>query len=152
MSGSASVHIKRSPVAEDRAGAGAWSGFLPAMRVPRATLFVAVLHFVTDADRPYSAVAEFRERVSAGSYLAISHITRDETSPEVIATIESVYSHASAPAVFRIKDEIRAFFRGFSLVQPGLVEVSNWRADNRRPKNPPALRSLCGVGRKERTP
>jgi S-adenosyl methyltransferase len=115
---------------------------------PVGVLFVAVLHFVTDADNPYDAVAAFRDRVPCGSYLAISHITRDGTAPEVISTIESVYALASAPAVFRTRNEIGAFFGGYTLVKPGIVEVSDWRANGKRTAEPPALRFLGGVGRK----
>jgi hypothetical protein len=107
-----------------------------------------VLHFVTDADHPYDAVAAFRDRVPAGSYLAISHITRDGTAPGVISAIEGVYARASAPAVFRTRDEIGAFFGGCSMVEPGIVEVPDWRAHGRRPANPPVLRFLGGIGRK----
>jgi hypothetical protein len=115
---------------------------------PVGMLFAAVLHFVTDADHPYDAVAAFRDRMPSGSCVAISHITRDGTAPEVISAIERAYARASAPAVFRTRDEIGAFFGDYSLVKPGIVEVSDWRANGRRPAEPPALRFLGGVGRK----
>ncbi len=113
---------------------------------PVGLLFVAVLHFVTDMDNPHDAVAAFRDRVPPGSYLAVSHIASDGTAPEVISAIENVYARSSAPAVFRTRDDIGAFFGGFHLVKPGIVEVSDWRANNRRPATPPALRFLGGVG------
>jgi S-adenosyl methyltransferase len=115
---------------------------------PVGILFVAVLHFVTDADDPYAAVALFRDQVPSGSYLALSHITSDGTPPEVISTIEQVYARASAPAVFRTRDQISRFFDGYRLIQPGLVEVAQWRGNSRKPQNPLALHFLCGVGRK----
>jgi len=115
---------------------------------PVGVLFVAVLHFITDSENPYESVAVFRDRVPVGSYAVISHITSDGTEPRVIATIEETYSQASAPAVFRSREEIERLFDGFELVKPGLVEVSDWRGNNRKPANPPALRFLGGVGRK----
>lgn len=54
---------------------------------PVGILFVAVLHFVTGAEDPYRAVAAFRDRVSRGSYIAVSHITTDGTDPHVVSTI-----------------------------------------------------------------
>jgi len=42
---------------------------------PVAVLFVAVLHFLTDEDRPWEQVAAFRWRMTSGSMLAVSHIT-----------------------------------------------------------------------------
>jgi hypothetical protein len=116
-------------------------------RQPVGVLFVAVLHFVTSEEDPYQAVAVFRERMAAGSYLAVSHITSEGTSPEVMSTIETAYKEASAPAVFRTRREIEAFFTGLDLLRPGLVQVSEWRGSKRR-ANPPALCFLGGVGRK----
>jgi hypothetical protein len=117
-------------------------------RRPVGVLFVAVLHFVTDGEGPYRAVASFRDRICPGSYIAASHITSDGTAPRVITTIQEAYQRASAPAVFRSRMDIERFFDGLDLVRPGLAEVSQWRSNNRKPANPPALRFLGGVGRK----
>jgi hypothetical protein len=117
-------------------------------RQPVGILFVAVLHFVRDSEDPYRAVAAFRDRVSAGSYMALSHITSDGTVPHVISTIQEAYQQASAPAVFRSRIDIERFLTGFEVVKPGIVEVSEWRPNNRKQANPPALRFLGGVGRK----
>jgi enoyl-CoA hydratase/carnithine racemase len=112
---------------------------------PVGVLFVAVLHFLTDEDRPWEQVAAFRWRMAGGSMLAVSHITADGTPLEVQAAIEAVYAEASAPAVFRTGQEIKAFFAGLDLVEPGLVEVGAWRS--LRPSPPAPLRFLCGVAR-----
>ncbi len=62
-----------------------------------------------------------------------------------MATIREAYRTASAPAVFRSREEIAALFAGLDLVHPGLVEVSALRASEGRLS---ALRFLGGVGRK----
>ena len=116
---------------------------------PVGILFVAVLHFVTDEEHPYRVVATFRDRVVPGSYLALSHITSDGTDQHVVSTIQEAYRQASAPAVFRSGADIGRFFNGFKLLKPGIVEVAEWRGNNRKPESPPALRFLGGVGRKE---
>jgi S-adenosyl methyltransferase len=110
---------------------------------PVGVLFVAVLHFLTDDDRPWEQVAAFRWRMAGGSMLAVSHITSDGTPPAVQATIRDVYAEASAPAVFRARQEIESFFGGLDLVKPGLVEVGAWRSLRRSPPAP--LRFLGGV-------
>jgi hypothetical protein len=79
---------------------------------PVGVLFVAVLHFLTDQDRPQEQVAAFRWRMASGSMLAVSHITADGTPLDVQAAIRAVYADASAPAVFRTRQEIEAFFGG----------------------------------------
>jgi hypothetical protein len=116
---------------------------------PVGILFVAVLHFVTDADDPYGVVETFKQAMAKGSFLALSHIVSDGTGPEVIAGVQEVYAKASAPAVFRTEAEIRRFFEGFDLERPGLVDVADWFPYNRVfSAKPPALRFLSGVGRK----
>lgn len=114
---------------------------------PVGVLFVAVLHFITQAENPYDAVAAFREHISPGSYLVLSHITSDGTGRETIRTITESYSKASAPAVFRTREQIKAFFDDFDLVEPGVVEVSEWQSETTS-VNLPALRFVGGVGRK----
>jgi hypothetical protein len=112
---------------------------------PVGVLFVAVLHFLTDDDRPWEQMAAFRWRMAGGSMLAVSHVTSDGTPPEVQTTIQDVYAEASAPAVFRTRQEIDGFFGGLDLVKPGLVEVGAWRSLRRSPPAP--LRFLGGVAR-----
>lgn len=114
---------------------------------PVGVLFVAVLHFITQTEKPYDAVAAFREHIPSGSHLVISHITSDGTDMETIRTITEAYSKASAPAVFRTRRQIEAFFDGFDLVEPGVVEVSQWPSEPIS-GNPPALRFVGGMGRK----
>jgi hypothetical protein len=117
---------------------------------PIGMLFVAVLHFITDAERPCEAVAAFRDHVAPGSCIVVSHITSDGMRPDAMSTIREAYREATAPAVFRSGSRIRDFFNGLSLVEPGLVEPFQWRpADGKAPNDPPAsLRFLAGVGRK----
>jgi len=110
---------------------------------PVGVLLVAVLHFLTDKERPWEQVAAFRWRMASGSMLAVSHITSEGTPPDVQETIRDVYAEATAPAVFRTPQEIEAFFGRLDLVEPGLVQVGAWRS--LRPSPPAPLRFLGGV-------
>jgi hypothetical protein len=110
---------------------------------PVGVLFVAVLHFLTEDVQPLEQVAAFRWRMASGSMLTVSHITSDGTPPKVQAAIQDVYAEASAPAVFRTRQEIESFFGGLDLVKPGLVEVGAWRSLRRSPPAP--LRFVGGV-------
>jgi S-adenosyl methyltransferase len=92
---------------------------------PVAVLMVAILHFVTDEHRPYDIVAQVRDQMVPGSYLAISHGEYRERLVEGAA----LYSRANEPAVLRSRPEIARFFDGFELIEPGLVPVSRWRHD-----------------------
>jgi SAM-dependent methyltransferase len=118
---------------------------------PVAVVCASVLHFVPDEDEPHRAIAEYRDHVAPGSYLAISHgasATAEEDPGDVVGSVTSVYRQASAQLHVRPLPEIRRFFDGFDLVDPGLVWMTEWRPD---PGIPPAgqPRSLrAGVGRK----
>jgi S-adenosyl methyltransferase len=112
---------------------------------PVGLLFVAVLHFLTEDDRPGEQVAAFRWRMANGSMLGVSHITSDGTPPDVQSTIQDIYAEASAPAVFRTRQQIETFFGSLDLVDPGLVEVGAWRSLRQSPPAP--LRFLGGVAR-----
>ena len=94
---------------------------------PVAVLFVAVLHFVRDDDDPYGIVGTFRDAMAPGSYLALSHVTTDGLSAELLARNEDVYERAASPSRPRSRDEIARFFDGLDLVEPGLVRPGQWR-------------------------
>jgi hypothetical protein len=114
---------------------------------PVGLLFVAVLHFITDEENPWDAVAWIQDRAAPGSYLVVSHITSDGTDPAAMTAIQDAYKEASAPAVFRTTAGIARFFDGLELAQPGLVQVPHWRNPHPSPA-PAAVRFLGAVGRK----
>jgi hypothetical protein len=92
---------------------------------PVAVLMVAILHFVTDDDRPREIVGRFRDAMVPGSYLAISH---GEYQQRLAGPAAMYRQQANAPAALRSREEIARFFDGFELIEPGLVPVSRWRA------------------------
>jgi hypothetical protein len=113
---------------------------------PVGVLLVAVLHFVTDEEYARQSVAVFRSSAPSGSYLVISHITSDGSDPAATRAIRDAYADATAPAVFRAVDDIKRLFDGFELLQPGLVDVAEWRS-GRKPE-PAEIRFVGAVGRK----
>lgn len=106
-------------------------GFLDFTR-PVAVLMFAVLHFVSDSDDPAGIVAAYRDASAAGSYLAVSHATRDYL-PERIRSLQEVYARSSAPMTFRSRAEITALLSGYELVAPGLSDMTRWRPDDDEP-------------------
>jgi SAM-dependent methyltransferase len=115
---------------------------------PVAFLCAAVLHFVPDEYQPKAIVAALRWRMAPGSYLVISHGAADAASKSVLSEIADVYQGATAPAVPRTAREIREFFTGLDLVEPGLVDARRWRSDMKEKAT--KVRLLAGVGRKPR--
>lgn len=113
---------------------------------PVGILFVAVLHFVRDAEDPAGIVAAFRDKAASGSLLALTHLTTDGPSPGKVKAVEAVYEEATSPMVFRPRDEIESFFAGWDLVDPGVVRPWEWRV-----AKPPVVRTdwlYAGIGQK----
>jgi S-adenosyl methyltransferase len=122
---------------------------------PIALLLMAILHFIPDDEEPLGIVARFRDALPAGSYLAISHGTRDvpvrtdmsaEEMAEMGARVERLYQLTTASLVTRTRGQVERFFDGFDLLEPGLVEIQLWRPDGRDSMLPGGF--YGGVGRK----
>jgi SAM-dependent methyltransferase len=117
---------------------------------PVGLLLVAVLHFMTDADRPHDVVRCLAGRLAPGSHVVISHVTADHISPEAARAAEAVYDGASAPGVTRTRAEIERFFDGLELVPPGVTDAATWRPGPAPgPAGPPGRPALlyAGIGR-----
>ncbi|HEV8647841.1 MAG TPA: SAM-dependent methyltransferase [Actinomycetes bacterium] len=122
---------------------------------PIALLLVAVLHFIPDDEDPLGIVARFRDAVAGGSYLTISHGTKDvparpdmsaEVMAEMGARVERLYQQTTASIVTRTRAQVERFFDGLDLLDPGLVEIQLWRPDDPNSMLPGGL--YGGVGRK----
>jgi SAM-dependent methyltransferase len=94
---------------------------------PVTVLMVAVLHFLTDDEDPAGAVASLRRQMAPGSHLVITHVCGDQVDPGRLERAKALYNSASAPVIPRPEAQIATLFEGFDLLDPGLVEVSQWR-------------------------
>jgi hypothetical protein len=96
---------------------------------PVGLSLMAVLHFVTDAGKPYDLVRDLMAALPSGSYLMLSHCT-PELAPEVwerLATLAASRSDITGQA--RSHAEVERFFEGLDLVEPGVVVPHRWRPD-----------------------
>ncbi|MER7751446.1 SAM-dependent methyltransferase [Kitasatospora sp. NPDC097643] len=93
---------------------------------PIAVLFLGVLHFIpTEELEP--ALRVYREALAPGSLLALSHTASGEDADSQAAY--RVYAEAFGFATKRTKEELTAFLGDFELVEPGVVQVPDWRPD-----------------------
>jgi hypothetical protein len=115
---------------------------------PVAVLFMSVLHSITDEEDPWDIVSAMTGRLVPGSYLALSHALLDGPPADYVADVRERYKNASAPAVFRDRDAITRLFDGFELVDPGVVQVTEWRSHEVERARPGGEWLLAGVGRK----
>jgi S-adenosyl methyltransferase len=117
---------------------------------PVGLFMLLLLHFVPDSWNPVGLLAEYRERLAPGSYLALSHVAGDVDSPGLSEAIE-VYKNTQALPHPRTHDEVLRFFTGFDVVEPGLVGCAFWRPQGVGDmSDSPEINSLpyAGVGRK----
>jgi hypothetical protein len=86
--------------------------------------------------------------VQAGrpGYLALSHPTSDVQQDQVTAMVARLNDLVEEKVTTRDRDQVARFFAGLELVEPGLVNVSEWRPDA-GPAEAPAALWVC-VARK----
>ncbi len=95
---------------------------------PVAVMLLGVLHLIQDSEDPWGIVARLMAAAPAGSYLTISHPAIDIHRAQ--ADAQRVYNErVSTPQTLRTRDQVAAFFTGLELVEPGLVQVHQWRPD-----------------------
>lgn len=95
---------------------------------PVAVVLTAVLHYLSDAEDPRSLVGELMAATAPGSVLVLSHAAAD-LWPEAARATAETYRLSAAPLFPRTAREVGLLFTGLSMVEPGLVPVSSWRAD-----------------------
>jgi len=102
---------------------------------PVAVLMFTILHNVLDSEHPQELVARYLDAVPSGSYLAISHLTGDFNPAEMARGKQALDEGMAEPFILRSSDEIRPFFEGTELVEPGLVHINEWHLE--LPAQPP---------------
>jgi hypothetical protein len=100
-------------------------------RQPVALLLLSILHFVADEDDPAGLIARLLAPFPAGSYVAISHVTSDET-PQM-TDVERVFDEAAQRAHVRSRAAIGKLVAGMQIVEPGLVWPPEWRPGHGEP-------------------
>jgi O-methyltransferase involved in polyketide biosynthesis len=119
-------------------------------RRPLAITLNAVLHYITDDAQAQAAVRGLIEPLVTGSYVMVSHVSFDGAAAEALERGVEFYKAAASVRV-RTLEEIRRFFAGFDLVEPGLVRGPLWRpedSDDVLLDHPERYLGFVGVGRK----
>ncbi|MCX5063754.1 SAM-dependent methyltransferase [Streptomyces sp. NBC_00201] len=96
---------------------------------PVAALFVSVLHCIPDASGPADLIAQVAGRLPAGSMMVVCQLVSDSAQVRNFVTgfmDEQTQGHWGR---VREKRDVAAFCAPLDLIEPGLVEVSAWRAE-----------------------
>ncbi|RJL33541.1 SAM-dependent methyltransferase [Bailinhaonella thermotolerans] len=117
---------------------------------PVAILLLAIMHFVPDSDDPDGILATLRDALPSGGYLVLSHVAVD-IDPSKAPGVTAAYDNATARFIARTSPEIERFFTGVELLEPGVVNLPEWRPEDEAEARRYAGRGayfLGGVGRK----
>ena len=109
---------------------------------PVGVLMIDLLNFLEDAA---GVVARLAAAVPAGSYLAVMQPSRDE---QLVAAARRWNQLADSPVFLRDRDEVALWFAGLELVDPGIVDVDQWRPAPGDPVFPDGIPLLGAVARK----
>jgi len=115
---------------------------------PVAVMLISVLHLIPDEDDPHAIVARLLEAVPSGSWLALSHPARDVHPQQVTEAASRFNQLARAKATLRTRAEILRFFDGLELLEPGLVQIHQWRPGLAAPGRRQEAAGYCGLARK----
>jgi len=92
-----------------------------------------------------SIVAELRAALPSGGYLALNEAV--DTEQGVNQALEDYNQSSAVPYRVRRRDQIVRFFDGLELIDPGVVQLQDWRPDPGQP-GPREVPALGGIGRK----
>jgi len=112
---------------------------------PVAAISLLTLHAISDDDDPHAIMAEIMDAVPEGSYLAISHPASDIEPDKVTDLQARVNKLSHQQYTGRSYAQVMGFFAGLELVEPGLVQVHQWRPGIETDRT---LALWAGVGRK----
>jgi S-adenosyl methyltransferase len=95
---------------------------------PVAIMLIAILHYIPDLAEARDIVARLLKAVPPGSFLAISHAGSDLFPHEIAEFEKNLNEHLPNDRhVARPREDVAQFFEGSTLLEPGVVPVSEWR-------------------------
>jgi S-adenosyl methyltransferase len=114
---------------------------------PVAVSLLMILQFIRDEDDPWQMVATIMNALSPGSYLVVSHPTRDVITSTITSAADRYNSHmGDNQATVRTRPEILRFLSGLDLVEPGLVQLHQWHPGPGAEDSAYQMPALAGVG------
>ena len=109
---------------------------------PIALMLMGVLGHIDPYQRARDIVAALVDALPSGSYLAIAEA--DDTHPPFVESMRAYAESGAVPYRLRSPEQIRGYFAGLELVEPGLVAPYTWRPD--RESTPVSTDPVPGAG------
>jgi hypothetical protein len=120
---------------------------------PVGLLLTAVMHHLDDKDEPNTIMATLRGALSRGSYLVISSFARPgpeyPAEEHLVQEIEQILHDQLGTGHWREAEVVRGWFGDWTLIEPGLVPLAQWRPDGTGEPPLVAHGLIGGVARKD---
>jgi S-adenosyl methyltransferase len=108
---------------------------------PVALMLVAILHFIRDDENPRRIIEQLTATLAPGSYVVASHATWDYFSADMIKRLQA--NNSDQRFCPRSREQFAALLSGISLIDPGMVPVSQWHPDTPETSRPPDADVAC---------
>jgi O-methyltransferase involved in polyketide biosynthesis len=112
---------------------------------PIAVLFMGVFGYLDDPDDAHSVIRRVMAAVPSGSHMALWDATATTEAARLAAKAQA---DAGSPYATRSVEQIRSWFDGLDLVEPGVVPITFWRPDPTDIGGPEDIEAYGGIGRK----
>ncbi|OKI81698.1 SAM-dependent methyltransferase [Micromonospora sp. CB01531] len=112
---------------------------------PVAIMLLGIVNFIVNDEEAIRIVRRLVDAVPTGSYLVLSHPTREVNAEAVDRALAMWNEGGAAQMAVRTPAAIGRYFDGLELLDPGLVTCSRWRPDG---NDTTPTSEYCSVGRK----
>jgi hypothetical protein len=99
---------------------------------PLGVLLFGMLDYIRDRDQARAALAELARWVPAGSMIAFQHVEEVGQS-DIDEAVDLIMAQEQVELTPRAQQDIEAIVAGYDLIDPGLVQLPNWRRDRETP-------------------
>ncbi len=113
---------------------------------PVAVILSGILAHLPTVEEARAVVRRVMAALVPGSYLVV--VDGTNTNPELNDVMRIWNETANPPYAMRSPEEIASYFEGLEFVEPGLVDVTQWRPDLGPTGSSRPLHNLVGVARK----
>ncbi|HEX6518661.1 MAG TPA: SAM-dependent methyltransferase [Streptosporangiaceae bacterium] len=96
---------------------------------PIAVIIFGVFHFFAESGTARGIVNRIAADLVPGSYLALTHLARDVEGKDLTETFSRLNQMMEESVILRSRDEVTALFGGLEIVEPGVVQLPQWRPE-----------------------
>ena len=115
---------------------------------PVALMLLGITAHVIDDDEAYALVGRLMDALPSGSFLVLCDDTNVIAPTQMDEMIRQWNESGENPRTNRTPERIAGFFQGLELLEPGVLSVTQWRADPAEVGSPRPLDDFGAVARK----